>query len=398
MSVKNWLIGLFGGGKTAGTKKVSVEDIMSDTSVQDAIYEVYLRELAFWTCVNKIANALSKCEFKTFVAGKEEKGQEYYLWNIEPNQNQNATAFLNKLIGKLYRENEALVVEVNQKLYVADSYEKIRYALKDYRFTGVVIDDYHLSETLDMSNVLFFELNSLNVRRLMNGMYDSYSKLLTYASNAYRKSRGRKGILNIDAEAEAKDVFDEEFEELMTNHFRTFFESENAVLPLHDGYSYTDISQNSKTYSTESTRDIKALADDIFDFTARAFSFPPSLAKGDVQDTEKAIDELLTFVIDPLAKMIQQEINRKRNGYAGMNAGNYLKIETLAVKHIDIFDIATPIDKLVSSGAFTINDILEVLGKPKINEEWADAHFITKNYSTIQDLLAELSTQADEGR
>ena len=54
---------------------------MKDKDVQSAMYEVYLRELAFWTCVNKIANAISKCEFKTYIKKKEVKGQEYYLWN-----------------------------------------------------------------------------------------------------------------------------------------------------------------------------------------------------------------------------------------------------------------------------------------------------------------------------
>ena len=173
----------------------------------------------------------------------------------------------------------------------------------------------------------------------------------------------------------------------MTKHFKGFFEKENAVLPLYEGYEYEDISQNVKTYSSESTRDIKALADDIFDFTARAFSFPPALSKGNVQDTGKAVNELLTFVVDPLIKMVQQEINRKRNGYKGIIRGDYLKIDTLAVKHIDIFDIATPIDKLISSGAFTINDILRIIGAPEIEEEWANQHFMTKNYSKIQDIL-----------
>ena len=171
---------------------------------------------------------------------------------------------------------------------------------------------------------------------------------------------------------------------------KNFFEKENAVLPLFDGYEYTDISQNVKTYSSESTRDIKALADDIYDFTARAFSFPPSLAKGDVQDTEKAVDELLTFVVDPLVKILQTEINRKRYGLNGIKKGDYIKINTLAVKHIDIFDIATPMEKLISSGVFTINDILKVLKMQTIEEEWAEQHFITKNYATIQDLLNNL--------
>ena len=311
------------------------------------MYEVYLRELAFWTCVNKIANAISKCEFKTYIKKKEVKGQEYYLWNYEPNQNQNATSFMNKLIGKLYRNNECLVVEVNNHIYVADSYSKEVLALKEYRFSGITFDGYELSETREMSEVMFFELNSENMRNLTNGMYETYSKLLIYAQDAYKKSRGKKGILNIGAIAQESENFDETFQELMSTYFKNFFESDSAVLPLFDGYEYQDISESGKTYSTESTRDIKSLADDIFEFTARAFSFPPSLAKGDVQDTGKAIDELLTFVIDPLIKMLQQEINRKRNGYTGFKAGNYVKIETLAVKHIDIFDIATPVDKLI---------------------------------------------------
>ena len=56
---------------------------MSDNDVRDAVYEVYLRELAFWTCVNKIANAVSKCEFKTYMGYKEVKEREYYLWNYD---------------------------------------------------------------------------------------------------------------------------------------------------------------------------------------------------------------------------------------------------------------------------------------------------------------------------
>ena len=62
---------------------------------------------------------------------------------------------MNKLIGNLYRNNECLVVEANGRLYVADSYGKEVYALKDYRFSNVTFDDYTLSETLEMSEVMF---------------------------------------------------------------------------------------------------------------------------------------------------------------------------------------------------------------------------------------------------
>lgn len=383
LNFKKWIVEKLGGSMER-TNEIAIDwneffELMDD---------VYIRELAFWTCVNKIANALSKCEFKTYFKGELVQKAEYYLWNVEPNRNQNASVFLTKLIGQLYSKNEALVIEQAGQLYVADSFQKEIYALYDYQFKGVTVDNFTFDKVFYQGDVLFFQLNSVNMRRLTNLLYASYNNLIRYAAAAYKKSRGSRGILNIDAQAQAEDDFSDTLQELMTTYFKKFFESENAVLPLYDGYKYDEIT--TKTYSSESTRDIKALADDIFDFSARAFSFPPSLAKGDVQDTEKATDELLTFCIDPLAGMLEKEINRKRNGPEGFRNGNYLRIDTTAVKHIDIFDIATPVDKLISSGVFTINDILRILGEPEIDEEWANQHFITKNYSTIQDLLKEL--------
>ena len=390
LNFKKWLVEKLSGG---AEKKSLIEiDWPEFFSLMD---NVYIRELAFWSCVNKIANALSKCEFRTYYGGKEIKKAEYYLWNVEPNRNQNASAFLTKLIGKLYLNNEALVIESAGQLYVADDYQKTVYAVYDYQFSGVTVDNFTFDKTFYQNEVLFFQLNSVDMRQLVNLLHSSYNELLQYAVNAYRKSRGSRGILDIDAQAQHEDDFSETLQELMTNYFKKFFESENAVLPLYDGYKYTEL--QSKTYSSESTRDIKALADDIFDFTARAFSFPPSLAKGDVQDTGKATDELLTFCIDPLAKLLEKEINRKRNGLSGFLDGNYLRIDTTTVKHIDIFDIAAPVDKLISSGVFTINDIRHLIGEPEIAEEWANAHFITKNYSTIQDLLRSLDIETNTG-
>lgn len=388
LDFKKWLRKKLDGGQ----EKISSVEI-SGCDFFNIMDDIYLRELAFWTCVNKIANALSKCEFKTYVNYVSVRKSEYYTWNVEPNRNQNAPTFLTKLIGKLYRDNEALVIQPSGQLLVADSYEVAEYAVYENIYKNVTVGDFQFEKPFYEREVLHFVLNSTDMRRLVDGLYLSYKDLISYASKAFQRSRGSRGILNIDAQAQAEDDFSEKLEELMNNYFKRFFSSDNAVLPLYDGYRYDDI--GSKTYSNENTRDIKAMADDIFDFTARAFSFPPSLAKGDVQDTEKATDELLTFCVDPLARMLAAEINRKRNGFEGFLKGNYLKIDTTTVKHIDIFDIATPVDKLISSGAFTINDIRRVIGEPELDEDWAKQHFITKNYSTIQDLLENLEDAAN---
>lgn len=122
---------------------------------------------------------------------------------------------------------------------------------------------------------------------------------------------------------------------------------------------------------------------------ARGFNFPPSLAKGDVQDTDKAVDEMLTFCLDPLVDMIETEINRQRNGKSVLK-GTFVKVDTAAVKHIDLMDVGTSVDKLIGSGVACINDILRLIGMPQIEESWAYEHFLTKNYSTFAEALNQM--------
>lgn len=73
-----------------------------------------------------------------------------------------------------------------------------------------------------------------------------------------------------------------------------------------------------------------------------------------------------------------------------------MKIDTNRIKHIDLLDAAGSIDKLVSSGVECINDIRALLGQPLIPEEWANRHFITKNYAQVADLLAEFEKGANK--
>lgn len=380
---------LFGTREEPGesTERVTAVEIL-DQQIRDAVTETCLRELAFWTCVGKIANALTRCEFRTFYEGEELLADEYYLWNYEPNKNQNKAEFLSKAMEKLFRNNELLIVEsYDGQLLVADSFSTTKNTLYGDTYTDVQVDDYTFSRSFRSADVLHWTLNNKNVNQIIQRLYGSYSKLIDYSAKSYLKSRGSRGILDISAVAQADKAFGEKLEKLMNNYFKSFFESPNAVLPLFEGYRYTDI--GSKTYSEGTSRDIKSQYDDIFDFTARGFSMPPTLAKGDVQDTEKAVDEMLTFCLDPLAHMLAQEINRKRIGKSGIQKGTKLQIDTMRVKHIDMFDIATSADKLISSGVYTVNMILRALGEVPIDEDWADQHFITKNYSTIQEILEE---------
>ncbi|HBV86890.1 MAG TPA: phage portal protein [Desulfosporosinus sp.] len=350
--------------------------------------DIYFRELAFWSAVNIIANAVSKCEFKTFLNGKETKGNEYYLWNIEPNKNQNSSGFIHKWISQLYRNNECLIIGHNEQLLVADSFIRTPYALFDDVFTGVTVGDFTFKRSFNQSEVLYWQLSSQDMRKVINGLYQSYSKLIAYSMKYYQKSRGTKGkfeyeTLPVNGTEERKI-----FNSLVNEKFKAWLEADNGVIPLGKGQKFTELT--SKTYSSEGTRDIRAMINDIFDFTAKGFNIPPALLRGDIQGTSDAVDQLLTFGIDPLTDMFSEEIIRKRVGRTDYLKGTYLQIDTKAIKHIDLLSVANAIDKIIGSGAYCINDIRKACGDSVIDEPWANQHFMTKNYSTVADLLAAL--------
>ena len=378
MGIKEWLNGIF-------TKPCSAAvDITGEE--KSYVVDLYIRNLAFQTAVNLIANSISKCEFKTYMNGTETKGREYYLWNVEPNLNQNSSEFIHKWVDKLYKNNECLIIEQNGQLLVADSFTKKEYALYNHEFSQVTVGDFSFDKIFEMKDVLFFKLHNDNIRRLINGMFDSYGRLIEYTNKSYLKSRGSKGTLDISTVAQNNSNFTKNIEKLFGKDFKKFFESENAVLPLYEGWKYNDI--ESKTYSNEGTRDIKAMIDDIYDFTARGFGIPPALLKGDIANVEHATDNYLTFCIDPFSDFASEEINRKRNGYTEFSKGNFLRIDTTTIKHFDIISVATNIDKLISSAVFCINDVRRLAGMEKINEDFADKHYITKNYTDVENMEA----------
>lgn len=380
MSFISWLITKLGGTATLSEKTT---DVYADEYAL-LTGDIYIREMAFVSATNLISKALSKCEFKTFVRGAEKKEHEWYLWNIEPNKNQNSSEFIQKLVYTLFRKNECLVVDIGGEQHVADSFNMKPYALRDDVFTDVEIKGYKLNESFQQSEVLYFKLSECDIQKVVTGLYESYSKLISYSMNAYQKSKGTKGVFKYGTLPQSGTDDRAAFDALVNEKISKWLNGDNAALPLGEGQEWKELDK--KTYSGENTRDIKALIDDMSDFTAKAFGIPAVLLRGDVQGVSDALDNFLTFCIDPLADMVQEEIIRKRYGYSGFTGGNYLKIDTKQVKHVDLLSVSTAIDKLIGSGVFCINDLRILVGEEPIDDPWAREHFITKNYTEVSEL------------
>lgn len=381
LKIWEWLRGSDGKGKNVEIKCADL---------QSAWFDYQARELAFWSCVNLIANAVARCEFRTFLRGEEVREREYWLWNFEPNTNQNSTAFLHKLVAKLYENNETLVIPTRKRegedaLVVADSWDQPNeWPSRQNEYKSVMVGDLTYDKTFLEKNVLHLTLNHCNVKPVLDELYRSYVKLISAAMNNYTWGNGQHWKVHVEQVASGKDDWAETFRKMVEDQIRPFLNSSAAVLPELDGWKYENVDNN-----TEDGRDASPIRDlirDVFDFTANAFLIPPVLLRGEVQGTEDAMNRFLTACIDPLVDQLQEEITRKRYGFEEWKAGSCLRIDTSAIQHFDLFGNAANVEKLIGSG-YSYNDIQRAVGGMEINEDWAEAHFLTKNFGKAEELL-----------
>ena len=362
------------------------ETLELDAYVGELSSEVFFKKLAIQSAINLIANAVSKSEFLTFDEGDKLRGENYYLFNVEPNKNKSANKFWRDVIYKLVYENECLVIQQNGEFYVADSYNVNRFAFKEYIYDNVTIDDYYLrNASYSESDVLHFELHNKKIRQVIDGLYKSYSDLIEISQQNYKRNNSRRGKVKMDASWSQDEESQKKLDDLFENKFKKFFEAEGgAVLPLPDGIEYEELESNIGTKGGADNQQIRSFIDDIFDFVARAFNIPPVILKGDVADTENAFNNFLTYCIDPLAELLSDEINRKLYGKERYLNRTYMKVDTSNIKAADITNIANALDVLTRIGAYSVDDSLKKLGMEPLETDWSQARWMTKNYQNIK--------------
>ena len=372
------LLGLDGKSKSRGGDIVDLCEVFNPDGL-----EFQFRQAAFWGCVNLIANAIGKCEVKEFRNNELKKGPEWYLWNVQTNKNQSAAAFRHKMVSKAYAEGEALIVKepYGEGLVVADSFE-----LDEERpvnvYRNIMIGKRKI-ERLPESEVLYIRPNWKNVEPLIRKMGDSFLRMMSSAMNNYLFNNGQHWKVHVDQIAEGDDEWRTNFQEIINKQILPFFEAKDGILPELDGYSYTQIGGGGGNAAVKSD-EVRNLAKSIWTETGRGFLIPTALTGGDQQDTTVAKKQLLEDVVDPFAGIWEQELNRKRFTMREYLRGSYVKVDTSAITHFDIFANAANVEKMIGSGVKSVNELRTLIGDAPIPEEWADRHFMTLNIGSVE--------------
>lgn len=371
---------------------VSVEEYFCKIQV-DYVY----RKFAIETCIDLIANAMSKAEFKSYEKGKNKKNEMYYRLNVAPNGKTNATEFRKKLIRRLIFYNEVLIVSPSNsssELFIADSWNVTEYDLKENIFSQVQINNKVLDRTFKESDVFYIKYADENIRQLVDAYYGAYGKLISSAVNVYKRSNARRYVMKGDLFRPQDGSTQGQINDMMTSQFKTFMEADNAgsVFQLQEGYTLDDFSGNFQSNS----RDIKNLIDDIYEMTAAAFHVPKNLLKGDMSGLSDQVDAFLMFEIIPIAELIQDSFNAKLYDVEEYLSGDYLRVDTTMIKVVSFKDLAEAGDKAIGSGQCTINEMRERGGNDRVDDPRADKIYITKNYENPTAKGGDANDENDE--
>lgn len=371
-------------------KKVTEEEL--DAISKHFADKVAFKRLAIYIATSYIANALSKCEIKVIRNGKEVKDTLYYRLNVSPNPNQSGAEFINSIVSRICKRTDALVVPHKDMLYKADSFSIDKKPLKEHEFVSIVIDDAQITKKYKAGNCYHFKLENEDVYALITSLYEDYGKMLAASIEGFKQGHGRKYKLKLDQTKVGDKKFAEDWESTVKKSLEEFMTSENAVYPQYAGYDLEEM----KHEADASSGDVVAMRKEVFDLVAQAYKIPTSMMYGTTNNTAEVVRQFLTFAVDPIAQMLSDELTRKSMTYEEWERGDHIVVDTKRINHVDIFDVADKVDKLIASGAFSIDDVLKELGYQPLNTAFSAEHYMTKNYARAEDAANPLTEGGGE--
>lgn len=366
-----------------GTKLIKQGGSALDEIIIDIPSEIYIKELAIYSAISLIANAISQSEIKVYENNVSVKNEDYYSLNVKPNPNESASQFWHKVTEKALRsEKGALCFITGRNLYCADEfYLEQKRPFQGNIYNGIVIDDFQMNRKFSANEVFLFKLENIQAKQLIDGMYKSLGSCIDTAMSAYKDTNSTKYILKVDGVQAGDQHFQEEWENILKESLSKYM---NGDAKLYVQYTGRELQKMKQEGSQKSSDDTVKLIEEIFKITGKAFKIPESLMLGNITNMNDVVKSFLTFAVDPFADMIGQVLTGQY-GYNNWTLGNYYKVDTSGVNHVDIFDMADKIDKLISSSFASVDEVREKSGLDILNEEWSSKHLLTKNYEFIEE-------------
>ena len=346
-------------------------------------------KFAMEKCISMIARAVAKSEIILQDKNGMIRDSKYYRLNVKPNDNEAGTEFWQHIVQKmLVCEGECLVVPLNEKYYIAQSWTTDDSVLRPRKYSQVTIETPNgaststlaLTKTFKADDLLHFRHYSRRLQEYFVSVANLYDDTVSAAVAACNLEHSPKFKLKYDAQMSFVDrdtgnkLTGKDYADKIKNLLNT---TELSMIVLPDGVEVEQM----KIESGISASEIETITKAAEMACARAFDIPESIYFGTIQDKADATNMFLTYAVDPVVEEINDEMNAKLVGEEDYTRGERITIWTSRFKHIDVLDAANSIDKLRADG-FTLDEIFHMIGYPELGTGFTTTRALTKNYTT----------------
>lgn len=350
--------------------------------LQKTSTRIHMKRLAIDTCVAFLGRTLSQSEFRVKDGKKLVQDELYYHLNVRPNKNMTASTFWETFVHKLVYDNECLIIQADDgDLLIADTFEHNQYAVLEDTFTNVKVKDYVFKRRFLQNEVIHLRYRNEKLAPLIDSLFADYGDLFGKILNSQKRKNQIRGTVDMDMLAAKSKEHQAKLQEFINNMYKAIGENDVAIIPQQPGFKYNETAAGGNT--GQSVDEINKVTNGFLDQVAMAIGIPISLLHGDMADVEKQTKNYMLFTVKPLLKKLADEGNVKFFSMEEYLSGK--KIEIKSISYQNIFDLANSIDKLISSGGFTGNEMRLEAGYEISDDPNLDKHYITKNYTEMQD-------------
>lgn len=354
-------------------------------------------EVARQVMASYVASALQLSEVRFYRADghghvRRVYEDEAWLWNVSPNPNMPRAELISRIVDELLcRDGRALVVPVRRggktSIYLAENFPVVTHAGDDDTFEGVSIEGSTTvcPRRLRASDVYRFDVSGGATRgwsTLMGQLDTQYQQLADLSIQAMRDHDVPKWLYRMEqppnGTPEQRAAYDEQLKASLSTFVRS---SVPSALPLYKGQDMSRVEYGAG--ASPVTPDlVSGVRKDMFETVAVCLRVPTSLLYGNTNNFSELVSALLTFAVDPVARLLSEEITRKTFTREEWARGCRAVVDTTHVRHVDLFEVADQVEKLVGSSIDSPNEIRGFTGQDPIADSWADEYQRTKNHES----------------
>lgn len=341
--------------------------------VNDMAFENHVKEVALQTVLGRITNTASLIEFET----SDQKLS--YLLNVRPNPNQNAVEFKRILIEKLVMEGECLVISEAGNLYIAETFTEDNAVLYRRKYENIVIGNIPWKKTYYANEVWHFKYHNVRMKKYIDDINNTYGKLFSRIVDIHM----REQQLRVYATFKTKTTPENEAKlKKYLSGLKRQLETESVIVaPRQDNY---EIEEQKQDYVGRPVKEVLDVENMQIQAVANILQVPPLLFTGELADVSQHTRNLINQCIKPIMNLIVTEINAKNFKQSDLNSKNKrLKINTAPAIYISEFDMAADVEKMIGSGVWTIDDVLDLQGKDRLNTAITTQRYLTKNIAPL---------------